>query len=93
MSLKAIRDNLPSVDSVKQTLGMTPPLPKSYTAAVFEKKGQPLTIKEVELKEPQEGEILIKVLASGLCLTDSHIQAEMMGPLYALRIPCTELCS
>ena len=60
---------------------MASSLPKSYKAAVFEKKGQPLTFKDVELKGPGDGEILIKVLASGVCHSDLAVQAELMGPL------------
>lgn len=81
MSLDSIRNDLPSLDSLKQAVGMASSLPKSYKAAVFEKKGQPLTFKDVELKEPGDGEILIKVLASGVCHSDSAVQAEFMGPL------------
>lgn len=60
---------------------MAPTLPKSYKAACFEKKGQPLTFKDVELKQPEDGEILIKVLACGVCRSDEAVQDEAMGPL------------
>lgn len=81
MFLDSIRNDLPSLDSLKQAVGMASSLPKSYKAAVFEKKGQLLTFKDVELKSPGDGEILIKVLASGVCHSDSAVQAELMGPL------------
>ncbi|KAL8923926.1 MAG: hypothetical protein Q9208_004363 [Pyrenodesmia sp. 3 TL-2023] len=39
---------------------MAPTLPKTYKAAVFEKANEKLTIKDVELKQPEEGQVLIK---------------------------------
>ncbi|HEX5090587.1 MAG TPA: NAD(P)-dependent alcohol dehydrogenase [Nocardioides sp.] len=39
-------------------------------AAVVEAKGQPFTIAEVELDEPREDEVLVRVVATGLCHTD-----------------------
>ena len=58
---------------------MAPSLPKSYKAAIFKEKGAPLTIEEVELKHPGEGEILIKVLACGVCGSDHVVQQGLMG--------------
>jgi aryl-alcohol dehydrogenase len=40
------------------------------TAAVVRKKGGPFLIEELELEDPREDEILIKVVACGLCHTD-----------------------
>lgn len=65
MSQKALANIVLSIDSIKSTLGMAPSLPKTYKAAIFKGKGQPLTLEQVELKEPQAGEILIKVQACG----------------------------
>lgn len=68
---------------------MAPNLPKSYKAAVFESKGQPLTIKEVPLEQPKEGQVLIKVLACGVCHSDSFVQHQLMGsPLY-VQLSCS----
>jgi len=36
---------------------MTTDLPKEYTAAVFEAKGQPLVFKKFKLELPQAGEV------------------------------------
>lgn len=36
-------------------------LPKTYKAAIFKAKGEPLTIENVELKAPGPGEVLVKV--------------------------------
>ncbi len=44
-------------------------LPKTYKAAVFEKADAPITVKDVELKHPGPGEILVKVIACGVCRT------------------------
>ncbi len=39
-------------------------------AAVAHKAAQPLTIEEVELEGPREGEILVEIKATGICHTD-----------------------
>ncbi|MES3028368.1 MAG: alcohol dehydrogenase AdhP [Pseudomonadota bacterium] len=41
-------------------------------AAVARAFGQPLTIEEVTVPEPGPGEVLVKVVASGVCHTDLH---------------------
>lgn len=40
-------------------------------AAVAWKAGEPLTIEEVDLMPPQKGEVLVKILATGVCHTDA----------------------
>ena len=79
MTQAALNQIIPSVDTIKSSFGMSPSLPKTYKAAIFKEKNQPLTIEEVELKEPTEGEILIKVLACGVCRSDTHVQDGAMG--------------
>jgi D-arabinose 1-dehydrogenase-like Zn-dependent alcohol dehydrogenase len=59
-------------------------LPKSYKAAVFEAKSAPLTIKEVELKLPQPGQVLVKVIATGVCHSDLAVQQGYMGNQYPI---------
>lgn len=54
-------------------------LPQTYKAAVFEQANAQLTIKDVPLEHPKEGEILIKVLACGVCHSDSMTQSGVMG--------------
>ncbi|ORY10278.1 alcohol dehydrogenase [Clohesyomyces aquaticus] len=49
-------------------------LPKTYKVQVFEEKGQPLVLKEFELKPPQAGEVLAKVLACGVCHSDEVVK-------------------
>ena len=39
-------------------------------AAVTESKGAPFAIQEVELADPQPGEVLVAVKAAGVCHTD-----------------------
>ncbi len=40
-------------------------------AAVAHKAGEPLTIEEVDLEGPREGEVLVEVKATGICHTDA----------------------
>lgn len=47
-------------------------LPKTMKAAVVRAFGQPLTIEEMPVKRPGRNEILVKVIASGVCHTDLH---------------------
>lgn len=42
-------------------------------AMVLEKRGEPLVCKEVEIPVPNENQLLIKVVACGICRTDLHI--------------------
>jgi propanol-preferring alcohol dehydrogenase len=42
-------------------------------AMVFDKAGQPLTLKRVPVPKPAEGQVLLKILACGICRTDLHI--------------------
>jgi propanol-preferring alcohol dehydrogenase len=47
-------------------------LPKKMKAAVIHAFGQPLQIEEMPVKEPGENQILVKVMACGVCHTDLH---------------------
>jgi len=47
-------------------------IPKTMKAAVIHDFGQPLHIEEVQVREPGENEILVKVIACGVCHTDLH---------------------
>lgn len=42
-------------------------------AAVLEKFNEPLVMREFDVPEPAEGEVLIRVLASGVCGSDVHM--------------------
>ncbi|KAJ4512372.1 hypothetical protein HRR83_006887 [Exophiala dermatitidis] len=58
---------------------MAPQLPKEYKAGVFEAKGEPLTFKQVPLELPKDGEVLVKVLACGVCHSDNAVQHGLFG--------------
>lgn len=47
-------------------------LPKTMKAAVIHQFGEPLQIEEMPVKEPGENQILVKVMACGVCHTDLH---------------------
>ena len=40
-------------------------------AAVALAAGQPLTVTEVDLQGPQDGEVLVEIMATGVCHTDA----------------------
>lgn len=77
--MEALKNSLPSVDTIKSTIGMAPTLPKTYKAALFKKAHDKLTIEDVELKQPEQGQVLIKVLASGVCHSDTMVQDNVYG--------------
>ena len=58
---------------------MAPQIPKTHKAAMFKEKGGPLVIEEIETKLPQEGEVLVKVLACGVCHSEVVAQNDMFG--------------
>jgi len=47
-------------------------MPKTMKAAVVHEFGKPLKIEEVPIPTPGYGEVLIKVMANGVCHTDLH---------------------
>jgi S-(hydroxymethyl)glutathione dehydrogenase/alcohol dehydrogenase len=50
-------------------------------AAVLYEVGQPLVVEDVDLAEPREGEVLVKVAAAGICHSDLHfIKGEWQIP-------------
>ncbi|KAL8954500.1 MAG: hypothetical protein Q9183_007086, partial [Haloplaca sp. 2 TL-2023] len=58
---------------------MAPSLPNTYKAAVFKKANEKLSIEDVELKQPEEGLVLVKILANGVCHSDALVQTGGMG--------------
>jgi S-(hydroxymethyl)glutathione dehydrogenase / alcohol dehydrogenase len=42
-------------------------------AALFHGVGQPLEVREIELREPREHEVLVRIAAVGICGTDLHV--------------------
>ncbi len=55
-------------------------LPKTYKAAVITGQQKPLEIQELPMPELKEGELLLKVLACGVCHSDHHVLNGDMGP-------------
>ncbi len=41
-------------------------------AALLEEFGQPLVVQDVELAEPEAGEVLVRLVACGVCHTDLY---------------------
>jgi Zn-dependent alcohol dehydrogenase len=54
-------------------------IPKTFKQAVFREAGAPLTIEEVDLTLPRNGEVLVKVEACGVCYSDTFAQNNVMG--------------
>src|SRR5687768_16389804 len=48
------------------------PLIKTMQAAVVEKFGEPLVVREVPVPTPGPGQALVEIFASGVCHTDLH---------------------
>lgn len=79
-----------SIDFITQSAGcfdhtatMTSSIPKTHKAAMFKEKGGPLVVDTVETKQPVEGEVLMKVLATGVCHSDALVPVQAFGtPLY-----------
>jgi S-(hydroxymethyl)glutathione dehydrogenase / alcohol dehydrogenase len=50
-------------------------------AAVFHGPGRPLELREIELEEPREDEVLVRMAAVGICGTDLHnVKGEWQRP-------------
>ncbi|PGH17619.1 hypothetical protein AJ79_00980 [Helicocarpus griseus UAMH5409] len=58
---------------------MEPEFPLSYKVARFDAKGEPLAIKSIPLEYPKHGEILVKVLACGVCHSDVLVKDGVAG--------------
>lgn len=66
-------------------------LPKTMKAMILESQNQPLELKIVPVPQPQEGQVLVKVIACGICRTDLHvIDGELTQPKLSL-IPGHEI--
>ncbi|OOF93069.1 hypothetical protein ASPCADRAFT_173766 [Aspergillus carbonarius ITEM 5010] len=66
-------------------------LPKSYKAWVIASVGAPLELREVELKLPAAGELLVQVRACGVCFTDVAVQKGELGDNLFPRVPGHEI--
>src|SRR3989442_3134675 len=56
-------------------------------AAVLEDFGQPLAVREVELAEPKAGEVLVRLVACGVCHTDLYTASGADPSGYAPTVP------
>jgi D-arabinose 1-dehydrogenase-like Zn-dependent alcohol dehydrogenase len=56
-----------------------PNLPAEYKVGVFETKGEPIKFKQVKLELPNSGEVLVKVLACGVCHSDHAVRFGLFG--------------
>ena len=51
------------------------PIPETMRAAVLVAPGEPLEVREIRTPRAQAGEVLVKVIACGLCHSDLHVMA------------------
>jgi aryl-alcohol dehydrogenase len=51
---------------------------KKITAAVVREKSQPFTLEELELDEPRANEVLVLVVATGICHTDLVVRDQLI---------------
>jgi D-arabinose 1-dehydrogenase-like Zn-dependent alcohol dehydrogenase len=65
-------------------------LPKTYRAAVIEAIKAPMVVKDLELKPPGRGQVLVKVIACGVCWSDHLIQSGGVGDIFP-RVPGHEI--
>ena len=63
-----VLEKIPEVQ--KQTF--TTAVPKTMKAAVVENFRQPLQVREVPVPSPGPGQVLVKIMATGVCHTDLH---------------------
>jgi aryl-alcohol dehydrogenase len=54
--------------------------PRKITAAVIEKTGAPFVLQELELDAPRADEILVRIVAVGICQTDVHVRDRVQPP-------------
>jgi S-(hydroxymethyl)glutathione dehydrogenase/alcohol dehydrogenase len=47
--------------------------PMRVKAAVLERVGGPIEVQELDLQDPREGEVLVRMLATGVCHSDWHL--------------------
>ncbi|OCT44900.1 Alcohol dehydrogenase 2 [Cladophialophora carrionii] len=60
-------------------MASAPNLPAEYKVGVFEAKGEPIKFKQVKLELPKPGEVLVKVLACGVCHSDHAVRFGLLG--------------
>ncbi|CAL1710807.1 unnamed protein product [Somion occarium] len=65
--------------------------PKQYTAYAFTEKGGKLQKITVDWKDPQQGEVVVKVLACGVCGSDEFVENVAIPSIKLPRIPGHEI--
>lgn len=65
-------------------------LPKTYKALVATAANEPLKLSDIELKHPSPTQVLVKVLACGVCYSDLSVIRGHMGNVFP-RIPGHEI--
>ncbi|KAI5964222.1 uncharacterized protein KGF55_002164 [Candida pseudojiufengensis] len=58
-------------------------IPKTQKAVYFEKPNAPLEYKDVPVPEPKPTELLVNVLYTGVCATDTHVWSGSFGEVKA----------
>jgi D-arabinose 1-dehydrogenase-like Zn-dependent alcohol dehydrogenase len=69
---------------------MAPSLPKTYKAVVLDKANSGFQLRDVDLKHPEPGQVLVKVLACGVCFSDVATAGGHMGDVFP-RVPGHEI--
>ncbi|KZS98663.1 GroES-like protein [Sistotremastrum niveocremeum HHB9708] len=62
-------------------MSAVPNLPKTYRVAIIEKKDDPFKLVNRDLVPPTTGQVLVKVLACGVCHSDGIVKHELMPVL------------
>lgn len=57
-------------------------IPKTYKAVVLPEANAPFKLQDVELKHPGKGQVLVKVLACGVCFSDIAVAGGHMGNVF-----------
>jgi len=71
---QVIKEQLPPFSKTMSSI------PKTMKAAVADKVGSTLVVKEVPVPTAEKGQVLIKVHTCGVCHSDSAAIAGQMGP-------------
>ncbi|MGW3215809.1 NAD(P)-dependent alcohol dehydrogenase [Streptomyces parvus] len=57
----------------------------SARAAVLEAQAGPFEFRDIEIEDPRPDEVLVRMVATGICATDAHVRAQRMAtPLPAV---------
>ncbi|PCH35417.1 GroES-like protein [Wolfiporia cocos MD-104 SS10] len=65
--------------------------PKTYKAYAFKERGGKLEEIELEWQDPKAGEVVVKVLACGVCASDTCVQTQAFPSVVYPRVPGHEI--